>query len=213
MEVEQIWRYVDSERASLAEFLSGLSVAEWTTPSLCSGWTVQAVAAHVISSPQTRAWPVVAGLIRYRGDFNRLILEEGRRAAATHSPEQIIAQYHQYAGSRRHPLGTTPADPLLDVLIHGQDITIPLGYHREMPPEAARAAADRIWTKSFPFKARKRLAGVRLVATDIPWTVGQGPEIRGPISALLLLLSNRPTPAHPHLSGPGLPILHPTTSS
>jgi hypothetical protein len=79
-----------------------------------------------------------------------------------------------------------------------------------MPPEAARAAADRIWTKSFPFKARKRLAGVRLVATDITWTAGQGPEIRGPISALLLLLTNRPTPAH-HLSGPGLPTLHPTS--
>jgi uncharacterized protein (TIGR03083 family) len=211
VEVEQIWRYVDAERASLAEFLSGLSAAEWATPSLCPGWTVQAVAAHVISSPQARAWPVVTGIIRTRGDFNRLILEEGQRAAASYSPEQIVAQYGQYAGSRRHPLGTTPADPLLDVLIHGQDIAVPLGRHREMPPEAARAAADRIWTKSFPFKARKRLAGVRLVATDIPWAVGEGPEISGPMWALLLLLSGRPDPAHPHLTGPGLTTLHPTT--
>jgi len=212
MDVEQIWRYVDSERSSLAGLLSGLNAAEWSAPSSCAGWTVQAVAAHVISSPQARPWPVVAGIIRTRGDFNRLILEEGRRAAAMYSPEQIIAQYDHYAGSRRHPLGTTPADPLLDVLVHGQDIAVPLGRHREMPPEAARAAADRIWTKSFPFKARKRLAGVRLVATDITWTAGQGLEVRGPISALVLLLSGRPAPAHPHLSGPGLVALHPSTT-
>jgi uncharacterized protein (TIGR03083 family) len=191
MRTDEIWRYVDSERASLADLLAGLTPAQWQTASICPGWTVQDVAAHVISSPQAKVLPVITGMVRARGDFNRFVFDEARRAGATYTPAEIVAQYHQYAGSRRHPLGTVPADPLLDVLIHGQDIAVPLGIARPMPPEAARAAAERIWTKSFPFKARKRLAGTRLIATDIDWSVGSGDELRGPIAVLLQLLSGR----------------------
>lgn len=193
METVQIWRYVDAERAALADLLSGLTDDEWSTPSVCPGWTVRDVAAHVISSPQARVLPVLTGMIRARGDFNRFVFQDARRAGAQYSGEEIVAQYRRFAGSRRHPVGTAPADPLLDVLVHTQDIVVPLGLSHEMPPEAAVVAADRIWSKSFPFKARKRLAGVRLVASDIDWSAGQGSEIRGPIAELLLLLSGRKT--------------------
>jgi uncharacterized protein (TIGR03083 family) len=206
METEQIWRYVDSERAGLAELLSGLTAAEWARPSVCPGWTVHDVAAHVISSPQTRVLPVMVGMTRARGDFNRFMFEEARRAAAKYSPDEVVAQYRRYAGSRRHPVGTTPAEPLLDVLVHTQDIAVPLRLRREMPAEAARAAADRIWSKSFPFKARQRLAGIRLVATDTDWSAGEGPEIHGPMSALLLLLSGRKV-SMPSLTGQGVALL------
>lgn len=199
METEQIWRYVDAERAALADLLSGLTEDEWSTPSVCPGWTVRDVAAHVISSPQARVLPVLTGMIRARGDFNRFVFQEARRAGAKYSGEEIVAQYRRFAGSRRHPIGTAPADPLLDVLVHTQDIVVPLGLSHQMPPEAAVVAADRIWSKSFPFKARKRLAGMRLVASDIDWSAGQGSEIRGPIAELLLLLSGRKTS---RLSGP-----------
>jgi uncharacterized protein (TIGR03083 family) len=201
MHTEQIWRYVDAERAALADLLSGLTEAQWSTPSVCPGWTVRDVAAHVISSPQAQMLPVLGGMIRARGDFNRFVFEAARQAGAQYSGEEIVAQYRRYAGSRRHPIGTTPADPLLDVLVHTQDICLPLGLTHEMPVEAAAAAADRIWSKSFPFRARKRLAGLRLVASDIDWSVGEGEEIRGPISDLLLLLSGR-KPSR--LSGTGL---------
>ncbi|GAA1656447.1 maleylpyruvate isomerase family mycothiol-dependent enzyme [Kribbella alba] len=206
METEEIWRYVDIERAGLAELLSGLTAAEWATPSVCPGWTVHDVAAHVISSPQARVLPVMVGMARARGDFNRFVFEEARRAASKYSAGEVVAQYRRFAGSRRHPVGTTPADPLLDVLIHTQDIALPLGIRREMPVEAARAAADRIWSKSFPFKARKRLVGVRLVASDTDWSAGEGPEIHGPISALLVLLSGRRITT-PSLKGKGVALL------
>jgi uncharacterized protein (TIGR03083 family) len=200
MESEQIWRYVDAERAALADLLAGLTEAEWSLASVCPGWTVRDVAAHVISSPQARVLPVMGGMIRARGDFNRFMFEEARRAGAQYSGEEIVAQYRRFAGSRRRPLGTTVVDPLLDILIHTQDIALPLGRHHDMPPEAASVAADRIWSKSFPFKARKRLTGLRLVASDVDWSVGSGAEIHGPIANLLLLLSGR-KPSH--LSGAG----------
>jgi hypothetical protein len=64
-------------------------------------------------------------------------------------------------------------------------------------------AADRVWSRSRVFHARKRFAGYRLVADDVPWTVGQGQEISGSIGALLLLLTGRPA-ALDQLSGPGV---------
>jgi len=93
---------------------------------------------------------------------------------------------------------------LFDVLVHAQDIAIPLGRDYPMPPEAARAGADRVWTMGWPFWARRRLRGVRLLATDIDWSAGAGAELRGPIGMLLLLLTARTTTALPQPSGPGV---------
>ena len=103
-------------------------------------------------------------------------------------------------GSRRKVLGITPLEPLVDVLVHGQDIAIPLGRTRPVPAAAAAVAATRVWTKNWPFYARRRLRGLRLAATDVDWTVGQGRLVEGPIAALLLLLTGR-TAALDRLSG------------
>lgn len=63
-----------------------------------------------------------------------------------------------------------------------------------MPPVAARDAADRVWTMRMPPRPWPLPKG-RLVATDIEWTRGDGQEVRGPIAALLLLLTGRPEAA------------------
>lgn len=89
-----------------------------------------------------------------------------------------------------------------DILVHGQDIAIPLGRPRPMPTPAAVAAASRVWTMGWPFWARRRLSGLRLSATDADWTAGAGPEVRGPIAALLLALTGRAA-ALSHLTGDG----------
>jgi hypothetical protein len=73
-----------------------------------------------------------------------------------------------------------------------------------MPPAAARAGAERVWRMGWPFWARRRLRGLRLTATDVEWTVGDGAEVRGPIRALLLLLTGRTGAALPELIGPGV---------
>lgn len=87
--------------------------------------------------------------------------------------------------------------------MHGQDIAIPLGRRRDMPLEAAAVAATRDWTMGFPFYARRRLAGLRLDATDVDWSVGQGAVVEGPIAALLLVLTGRPA-GLAALSGDGM---------
>ena len=81
---------------------------------------------------------------------------------------------------------------------------MPLGLTAAMPVEAAREGVERMWRMGWPFSARRRLRGLRLIATDVDWSAGEGVEIRGPVQALLLLLTDRTEAALPPLCGPGV---------
>jgi uncharacterized protein (TIGR03083 family) len=132
---------------------------------------------------------------------------------ATVPTHQIAAEIRGMVGSRRHAPGITDMEPLLDVLVHGQDIAVPLGRPRTMPLDAAAAAATRAWSYRWPFstvwRARSRLEGLALVATDTDWSAGAGVRVEGPIQALLLLLTGRTAAAVPALSGAGVARLAP----
>ena len=54
--------------------------------------------------------------------------------------------------------------------------------------------------------AKQRVAGLRLVATDVDWSHGSGPEVSGPGEALLLAASGRPA-GLPELDGEGVAVL------
>ena len=204
MEKAEVWRRIHSERAALADLLEALEPAEWNQPSLCEGWRVREVAAHVISSAQTGVMPLVGAAIRARGRFHRLTDLEAHRLAARPSSE-IVADYRRLDGSRRHPPGTTVLDPLLDVLVHTQDIVVPLGRRHAMPVDAARAATGRVQRlPGFFFPSRKLVADVRLQATDTAWSAGSGPLVEGPMQALLLLMTGRHSAALPAVSGDGV---------
>jgi hypothetical protein len=58
----------------------------------------------------------------------------------------------------------------------------------------------------FLASSRKRARGLRLVATDLPWSAGAGPEVRGPAEALYMALNGR-TGAIDQLTGDGVPVL------
>jgi uncharacterized protein (TIGR03083 family) len=198
---QELWRHIHAERAALAEALSGIAAADWDRPSLCAGWTVKDVAAHVISTPQL-GWRELAAMAARnlgRGP-NAMIFREVKRLGRTQTPASVLADFERYAGSTRHVPVTTTVEPLVDVLVHTQDVLRPLGLRHDMPPEAAAAAADRV-----------RLVGavmgwrpprVRLVATDTSWTRGTGPSVEGPMQELLMLSAGR-SPDAARLDGDG----------
>ncbi len=188
MDETQIWAYIDEQRSDLADFLDTLTSEQWETPSLCPGWTVRQVAAHVTHS--TTNWGRLSlELLRSGFRFNSLTLRLGREDQRT--PDQITAAMRSMVGCRRRPPGTAVADPLMDVLVHGQDIAVPLGLERTMPIPAAVVAADRAWKMGFPFNARKRFRNVAFTATDADFSVGHGEQVRGPIQDIVMTLSGR----------------------
>jgi hypothetical protein len=104
----------------------------------------------------------------------------------------IVAELRGEADSRRLPSVTSVTNLGFDILVHGQDIAIPHGVARPMPTDAAVAGAARVWEMGWPFWARRRLRGYRLIATDANWSAGAGAEVHRPIDALQLVLTGRP---------------------
>jgi uncharacterized protein (TIGR03083 family) len=207
MDREQSWQVIAEQRLGLARLLEELSDSEWEQPSLCAGWRVRDVAAHVALAPQVPGLgSMLVDGIRARESFHRLNHDVAVRHAA-HPTYDIVAELRAHADSRRLPVVTNYRNILFDVLVHTQDIAIPLGRDHPMPSEAARAGASRVWTMGWPFWARRRLRGVRVLATDTDWFAGAGVELRGPIGMLLLMLTGRTETAMPHLSGPGVHII------
>jgi uncharacterized protein (TIGR03083 family) len=199
LDTDELWRIVDQQRETLADLLEGLRPEEWETRTRCGDWRVRDVAAHLTVAARFTYGQVVREMVRARGDWNRMIHDSAVREAERPVAE-IVANLRSTIGSRRLAPTTSPREPLLDLLVHGQDIALALGRSREMPPAAARDSADRVWTMRFPPRPWP-LPKARLVATDIAWTRGEGEEISGPISALLLLLTGRTEAAVPWLDG------------
>ncbi|MFD0000196.1 maleylpyruvate isomerase family mycothiol-dependent enzyme [Nocardia sp. NPDC127526] len=199
---DQTWAAVAAERAGLVELLRPLPESAWDHASLCEGWRVRDVVAHVILSADSSLGSILINLIRARGDFNRLVRDTAIRHAGDRTTTQLLDELYDTITARVTPIGTTPADRLMDLLVHGQDIAIPLGIPREMPVPVAQVALDRVWNGGFPFHARRKFTGYHLRATDGDWSAGTGPAIEGSVTTLLLLITGR-HPASGRLSGPG----------
>lgn len=204
MERDEKWAVIADQRRVLAGLLDELDEAAWDQPSLCSDWRVRDVAAHVALTPQSPGVLRILGMgVRARGDFDAL----NRDLAVAHADRlgaTVASELRRLADSRRKPAITTLDNLLFDTLVHVQDVAVPAARPVAMPLTAAREGAERVWRMGWPFWARRRLRGVRLIATDVEWTGGHGAEVRGPVQALLLLLTGRTGTALPQLTGPGV---------
>lgn len=191
---------VRTERLAFIDLLKTLTEDQWRTPSLCSAWTVENVAAHLAWAPI--AGPLEMGPAALRAGFrtNRLIADSAVRWTARGRPA-ILDQLRKNVESDAKPLGMPPVAALTDAVVHGLDVRVPLRLHRDVDPEAFRLIADWTvgsrWPMTIPVggSVRKRLRGTRLVVMDADWTWGEGEEVRGPADMILLrLLGRDPVP-------------------
>lgn len=202
MEHDETLRATEAERLGVADLLAGLAPPEWGHASLCEGWTIRDVAAHLTLTTRISVPGAVLALLRARGNVDRMLGDTARRRAAAFEPVELVEQLRETAGSPRRPPGTSPVDPLVDVLVHGQDIARPLGRDRTMPVERVVPALEHVWASSF-YGAASRFDGLRFVAVDADWTAGTGDrEVHGPAAELLLVSTGRAA-GLPALGGPG----------
>lgn len=197
----RIWQLVHQERSALVEDLRGLGSEQWNAPSLCPGWSVHDVLAHLVDVAKTTRLGFARRMIAARFDFdrdNQAGVDRERRTG----PAQTLAAFEAVLGRTSTP----PADlatRLIEEIAHGEDIRRPLGIRRNYPIEAATPALPYLVKTSKNFGGGKeRCAGLRLVATDADFSHGEGPEVRGGAVALLLALSGRKVDAA-ELDGPG----------
>jgi uncharacterized protein (TIGR03083 family) len=202
---EFVFAAVAEERRRLAGLIGGLDAAQLATPSLCAGWDVKTVAAHVVSTVMDGTGAFLRLAVR-RGSMARAIDELARRRAQLPAAE-IVASLNRCADRPISPPLFGPLDPLADVLVHSGDVRIPLGRPFAPDPRLAALAMDFLagpWPFGFVPLGRRR--GITLRATDIRRAWGTGAEVRGPVAALMMTVTGR-TALLRLLDGPGLPQL------
>ncbi|MGW8888516.1 maleylpyruvate isomerase family mycothiol-dependent enzyme [Streptomyces sp. NPDC055749] len=192
------------ERAELAELLATLTPEQWNAPSLCTGWRVRDVIAHMFSYEDLGTVGLVGRFLR-GGVLPDRVNAVGVAAYADNSTDDLLARVNSHLRPRGLTAGFGGRIGLTDGIIHHQDIRRPLGLPRNIPDDRMRCALD--FGRTAPtIGAAKRIRGLTLTATDLDWTAGKGPAVEGPAEALLMAMAGRPGIVR-ELSGPGQPTL------
>lgn len=192
------------ERADFAAFLDTLTPQQWTAPTLCTEWRVRDVVAHVISYDELTVGGLVGRLAKGRFSPDRANAV-GLSDYADRDPADLVALLREHQRPHGLPAAFGGMIALVDGMIHQQDIRRPLGLPREIPAERLVPALRTALTAPV-IRGFWRVRGVRLVATDLDWSTGRGPEARGTAEALLMTIAGRRGVVG-ELTGPGVPTL------
>jgi uncharacterized protein (TIGR03083 family) len=202
----RVYDMIVDERRCIADLLGTLTPDQLRTPSLCQGWTVHDVAAHLITFLTFGQLKIYLGIVLTAADLDRVNRWLTQRAAAK-SDDEIVEVLRRRAGART----TVPRsgyDPVLtDLVLHDLDIRVPLGIARDIGEERLSVALHHLTSRASPgFSMGSRLDGLRFTATDTGWQAGAGALVAGPAESLLLGIGGRAAVLD-ELSGDGVPLL------
>lgn len=208
-DAEAVYRIATDNRLLAADMFADLTPEQWRTPSLCAGWTIREVAAHLLEPLETEVntLTLLAYLVRYRGSLDRMV-DDTARTVAARPTDELVSGLRERASTRLAPPVIGPLGPMTDTCIHLRDAARPLGLDVCPPPASWRPALDFLVSKPARrgFIPRDRLVGLRLIATDQDWQHGEGSEIHGSSEAIAMAVSGR-SAALADLAGPGTDVL------
>lgn len=185
-----VWPLVHAERAALIADLEGLPEDRWDRPSGCARWTVHDVVAHLVDVAESTRLGFVRDMISAGFDFDRQN-DRGIARARGATPAQTL--HRLKAAATRTTMPPAPRESrIVEEVVHGEDIRGPLGITRHYPHEAVeRSLRYQIRTSTRFGGAAELVADVRLVATDLDFACGEGPEIRDTALELLMATTGR----------------------
>jgi uncharacterized protein (TIGR03083 family) len=201
---DRLWSAVHAERAALADDLAELNDAQWAIPSLCGLWNVEQVVAHLTAGASVGPARWFASVIGARFDFD---LHNDRRLAEHlgETPAQTLTQFRGILASTTSAPGPTAAW-LGEVIVHSEDIRHPLGLVHVVPVDAATVVAEFYAGGGFAVPIRSTIHGLRVEATDGPFSAGDGPLVSGRTLALVMAMAGRGAYCD-ELAGPGVPAV------
>ncbi|MEU5576414.1 maleylpyruvate isomerase family mycothiol-dependent enzyme [Streptomyces huasconensis] len=191
--VHHIRAEIAAERNELADIFEDLRPEQWDTLSLCAGWRVREVVAHMSLGFRHTLPRTLLELLKARGSLHRMTDRCARADAVRHTPADLVAHIRDNA---HHPW-TPPVGGYTSALghdvVHGLDVTVALGLSREVPPERLRILLETVDAKSLKFFGAD-LTGVELRADDLDWRYGSGTPVHGAAQDLLLVAFGRKVP-------------------
>ena len=200
------WTSIKNGREALGDYLGALSPDDWDKPSLCAGWTVRDVAAHMLVVPTMSKGQVFRAFVGSGFNLDRMNAKFVKRLTTELPPADIAAKTRSSAGSHSMPPGLKLPGVFTELVVHSSDISEGVGKPFSLPVEDYVAALDHLKNVQPVFGSKERIAGLTLRATDTAWSTGAGPTVEGPASQLLLAVAGRHS-ALDRLSGDGLATL------
>ncbi len=189
MDDTMTWKLIHEQRASMADTLSVLTPDQWAQPSLCGAWTVRQTAAHIVTGAEQTTGRFLGHMVMNGFRFNRMMDVDARKLAACPTDEIISRLRARLTTTNRPP---APVMTMLgEIVVHSDDIRRPLGLPSDVDREALVACLEMYKNSSFPMGTKKRIEGLRLVATDVDWTHGTGPEVTGQAMPLVMAMTGR----------------------
>ena len=188
----------------MAQTWTTLTEEQWATPSWCDGWTVQQAAGHILAAAEQTPLNFFKKLVQSGFKFDVFADRDAKRLGAL-EPNELISRLIARTTTTNHPPAPVMA-MLGEIVVHGEDIRRPLGINHRISDEALVAVADSYKRSNLLIGSKRRIEGLTLTSTDVNWTTGGGPEIRGPLASLTLAMTGR-AQAVVDLSGEGLPTL------
>jgi uncharacterized protein (TIGR03083 family) len=185
---------IAAERRELAAVLDGLPPGQWDAPTLCAGWRVREVATHMSMGFRYSVPRMALEVTRAKGNLHRMTDRCARRDAAAFTTAQVAALLRDNADHPwKPPVGGFEGALGHDV-IHGLDITVPLGLDRQVPLERVRVLLDKVGPGTLK-RFGADVDGIELRADDTDWTFGAGTPVTGAARDLPLVLYGRKLPA------------------
>ena len=183
-----------AEYLALADLLDSQPEAGWDTPSLCEGWRVREVVAHMTMpvrySPEQFGTEIQAA----GGDFTKLSNTVAGRDAAL-PVDVLVGNLRDEMLHAWTPPGGGSTGALNHAVIHSLDITVPLEVDRRASDQAIRMVLDDLTEGGTHANFGFDLNGIQLRATDIEWSYGSGKTITGAAGDLAAFVCGRTLPA------------------
>lgn len=205
MDDEEIYAGCTRLRLATADWLEALEPPRLDSPSLCSEWTVREVAGHLLAGLLAKPRELLTEVVRQGFRVNRANTALARRYAGQPA-ERLAAGLRGHADRRLKVPVVGVLGPLLDLLVHGGDMRLPLGMEMPVEPQLTGDAMDYLSSGAPGLVPRTRLRGLRLVATDVDRSWREGAAVEGTLNDLLMATTGRSFVLD-RLTGPGVPAL------
>jgi uncharacterized protein (TIGR03083 family) len=183
------WSLVHAERAALATDLANLTDQQWSTLSLCTGFTVRDVLAHLTAGASLGPMRWLAGVIRCRFDFDKMVAMRLAEQLGATAAETLARFCSVITSTTKAPVPI--AAVLGEAIVHGEDIRRPLGIHRDYPITTLTQVASYYQGSDVVVPAKRRITGLQLKASDGPFATGSGPLVSGSTLALIMAMTGR----------------------
>ena len=183
------WPLIHAERVALIADLENVPDAQWSTQSLCAAWTVRDVLAHMTTTAKMTPGRFIGKLAGSGFRFN-VMNDNGVKEEQGATPAEALAGFKAQLDRTTSPPG--PLDAMVaEIVIHSQDIRRPLNMAHTYQAEALTLVGHFVIKGNLLLGGKRRATGLKLTATDVDWSEGVGPEVKGPLASIVLALTGR----------------------